>query len=174
MNRTRAFRPVRRLAGTLAALAATLMAAATAAAPAAFALPEPSIGGGDGTAPPVQTVVGGMPGWQRIRHFAGGLAGLNGVHGVGDQLAGAAKQLADDRCTAQRRPEKLAATSRRTRFGVAVMLAVPLFAATAIVAASPAQNAPVVMTPTPAPAFGHYPSAFIDWKLSPWPPPRSQ
>ena len=65
MNRTRPFRPVRRLAGILAALAATLLAAAT-AAPAAFALPIPPMGGGDGTPPPpVQTVVvGGMPGWQ--------------------------------------------------------------------------------------------------------------
>ena len=38
MNRTRPFRTVRRLAGILAALAATLLATAT-AAPAAFALP---------------------------------------------------------------------------------------------------------------------------------------
>jgi hypothetical protein len=66
MNRIRAFRPVRCLAGILAALATTLLGAAT-AAPAAFALPAPPVGGGDGTAqlPPVQTVVvGGMPGWQ--------------------------------------------------------------------------------------------------------------
>jgi hypothetical protein len=66
MNRTRRFRPVRRLAGALSALAAALLAAA-AAAPAAFALPVPPAGGGDGTGPPppVQTVVvGGMSGWQ--------------------------------------------------------------------------------------------------------------
>jgi len=67
MNRTRPFRPIRRLAGMLAALAAALLAAAT-AAPAAFAIPVPPMGGGDGTVappPPVQTVVaGGMPGWQ--------------------------------------------------------------------------------------------------------------
>jgi hypothetical protein len=66
MNRTRPSRPIRRLAGILAALAAALLAAAT-AAPAAFALPVPPMGGGDGTVPPppVQTVVvGGMPGWQ--------------------------------------------------------------------------------------------------------------
>jgi hypothetical protein len=66
MNRTRPFRPVRRLAGTLAALATTLLATAATAAPAAFALPIPPGGGGDGTlSPAVQTViVGGMPGWQ--------------------------------------------------------------------------------------------------------------
>jgi len=65
MNRTRPFRPVRRLAGILAALATTLLATAT-TAPAAFALPQPPMAGGDGTPPsPVQTVVaGGMPGWQ--------------------------------------------------------------------------------------------------------------
>jgi hypothetical protein len=66
MNRTRPFRPIRRLARILAALASALLAA-TAAAPAAFALPVPPVGGGDGTVqqPPVQTVVaGGMPGWQ--------------------------------------------------------------------------------------------------------------
>src|SRR5450755_4354455 len=64
MNRTRAFRPIHRLACALAGLAAALLAAA-AAAPAAFALPVPPGGGGDGTPPPVQTVVvGGMPGWQ--------------------------------------------------------------------------------------------------------------
>jgi hypothetical protein len=66
MNRTRHLRPVRRLVGILAALATTLLATATAAAPAALALPEPPVGGGDGTLPPpAQTViVGGMPGWQ--------------------------------------------------------------------------------------------------------------
>ncbi len=66
MNRTHSFRPVRRLAGIVAVLATTLLATATAAAPAAFALPEPPVGGGDGTlSPPAQTVVvGGMPGWQ--------------------------------------------------------------------------------------------------------------
>ena len=64
MHRTRPFRTVRRLAGLLAALAATLLATAT-AAPAAFALPAPPMAGGNGTPPPVQTVVaGGMPGWQ--------------------------------------------------------------------------------------------------------------
>ena len=40
MNRTHPFRPIRRLASALAALAATLLAATT-AAPAAFALPVP-------------------------------------------------------------------------------------------------------------------------------------
>jgi hypothetical protein len=65
MNRTRSFRPIRRLAGILAALATTLLATVTAAAPAAFALPEPPVGGGGTLPPPVQTiVVGGMPGWQ--------------------------------------------------------------------------------------------------------------
>ena len=67
MNRTRSFRPIRRLAGILAALATTLLTAAIATAPAAFALPVPPVGGGDGTvAPPptVEVVAGGMPGWQ--------------------------------------------------------------------------------------------------------------
>ena len=67
MNRTHPFRPIRRLASALTALATALLAA-TAAAQAAFALPVPPVGGGDGTVPsppPVQTViVGGMPGWQ--------------------------------------------------------------------------------------------------------------
>jgi hypothetical protein len=64
MNRTRPFRPIRRLACALAGLAAALLAA-TAAAPAAFAVPVPPMGGGDGTPPSVPTVVaGGMPGWQ--------------------------------------------------------------------------------------------------------------
>jgi hypothetical protein len=66
MNRTRPFRPIRRLAGVLAALAAALLAAAT-AAPAAFAVPAPPVGGGETVAPPpaAQIVVaGGMPGWQ--------------------------------------------------------------------------------------------------------------
>jgi hypothetical protein len=111
---------------------------------------------------------------QRICHFFGVLAGLAGVHGVGEQVAGAAKQLPGDRCAAERRAGKLAAASRRPCFGVAVVLAVPLFAGTAIVAASPAGNAPVVMPQPPALAFGRYPSAFIEWKLSAWPPPRSQ
>jgi len=64
MNRTRPFRPIRRLAGALAALAAALLAAA-AAAPAAFADPVPPMGGGTVAPPPtVQVVAGGMPGWQ--------------------------------------------------------------------------------------------------------------
>jgi hypothetical protein len=68
MNRTRRFRPVRRLSGLLAGLAATLLAAAT-AAPAAFADPVPPIGGGGDvvvapSAPPQIVVAGGMPGWQ--------------------------------------------------------------------------------------------------------------
>ena len=66
MNRTRPFRPIRRLAGVLAAMASTLLTV-TAAAPAAFALPVPPVGGGDGTVTPpptVQIVTGGMPGWQ--------------------------------------------------------------------------------------------------------------
>jgi hypothetical protein len=63
MNRTRRFRPARRLAGILAALATILLAVAS-MTPAAFALPQPPLGGGSGTLPPVQTVVGGMPGWQ--------------------------------------------------------------------------------------------------------------
>ena len=66
MNRTRPLRPIRRLAGIVAALATTLLAAA-AAAPAALALPVPPVGGGDGTvapAPTVQVVADGMPGWQ--------------------------------------------------------------------------------------------------------------
>ena len=48
MNRTRHLHPIRRLASALAGLAAALLAA-TAAAPAAFALPVPPGGGGDGT-----------------------------------------------------------------------------------------------------------------------------
>jgi hypothetical protein len=64
MNRTRPFRPIRRITGALAALATALLTA-TAAAPAAFALPVPPVGGGGTPLPPVQTVVtGGMPGWQ--------------------------------------------------------------------------------------------------------------
>jgi hypothetical protein len=68
MNRTRPFRPIRRLTGILAGLAATLLAAAT-AAPAAFAVPVPPVGGGGDVIvappPPPQIVVaGGMPGWQ--------------------------------------------------------------------------------------------------------------
>ena len=66
MHRTRPSRTARRLAGILAALAATLLATTATAAPAAFALPAPPMGHGDATPPPpVQTVqVGGMPGWQ--------------------------------------------------------------------------------------------------------------
>jgi hypothetical protein len=65
MNRTRPFRPIRRLAGILAALATTLLATAATTAPAAFALPIPPVGGGGTLPPSVQTiVVGGMPGWQ--------------------------------------------------------------------------------------------------------------
>jgi hypothetical protein len=104
---------------------------------------------------------------QRIRHFVGVLAALVGVHGVGEQVAGAA--IACDRCAAERRAGKLAATSMRPCFGVAVVLAVPLFAGTAIVATSPAGNASVVMPQPPAISFGRYPSAFIEWKLSAWP-----
>jgi hypothetical protein len=64
MNRTGQLHPIRRLVSAVAALA-TALRTATAAAPAAFALPVPPVGGGDGTPPPVQTVVaGGMPGWQ--------------------------------------------------------------------------------------------------------------
>jgi hypothetical protein len=65
MNHTRPFRPVRRLAGALAALATALLLAA-AAAPAAFATRVPTIDGQDGPAPPPAQVVvaGGMPGWQ--------------------------------------------------------------------------------------------------------------
>jgi len=67
MNRTRRFRPVRRLSGLLAGQAATLLAVA-AAAPAAFAEPVPPVGGGDvvvaPSAPPQIIVAGGMPGWQ--------------------------------------------------------------------------------------------------------------
>jgi hypothetical protein len=65
---TRRPNPVRRLAGVLAGLAATLLAAA-AAAPAAFAGPVPPGEGGGGLVPPplVRTVVvGGMPGWQIV------------------------------------------------------------------------------------------------------------
>ena len=60
MHRTRPFRTVRRRAGLLAALAATLLATTATAAPAAFALPAPPMAGGDATPPPaVQTVRGG-------------------------------------------------------------------------------------------------------------------
>jgi len=111
---------------------------------------------------------------QRIRHFASVLAEFAGVHRADDQVAGAAKQLAGDGCTAERRAERPAAGSRRPCLGGAVLLAVPLFASTAVVAASPAGTASVVTPQLSAPAFGHYPADFIDWKLSPWPPPRSQ
>src|SRR5690348_15845829 len=92
MNRIRSCRPVRRLAGVLAALATTLLAAA-AASPAAFALPAPPMGGGDGTPPPpVQTVVaGGMPGWQ-IALIA-----------IGAAIAAAAVAVFLDRARATRR-----------------------------------------------------------------------
>jgi hypothetical protein len=92
MNRTRPFRTVRRLAGTLAALTATLLATAT-AAPAAFALPQPPMAGGDGTPPPpVHTVVvGGMPGWQ-IALIA-----------IGAALLAAAAAVALDRARTARR-----------------------------------------------------------------------
>jgi hypothetical protein len=66
MNRTGRFRPVRRLAGALAALAAALLAAVS-AAPAAFALPVPPGDGSNGTVQPPAVhviVAGGMPGWQ--------------------------------------------------------------------------------------------------------------
>jgi hypothetical protein len=66
MNRTHPFRPIRRLATILAALAATLLAI-TAAAPAAFAMRVPPGGGGGETVPPTTlrtVVVGGMLGWQ--------------------------------------------------------------------------------------------------------------
>jgi len=92
MSCVRSFRPVRRLAGVLAALATTLLAAA-AASPAAFALPAPPMGGGDGTPPPpVQTVVaGGMPGWQ-IALIA-----------IGAAIAAAAVAVFLDRARATRR-----------------------------------------------------------------------
>jgi hypothetical protein len=69
MNRTRPFRPLRRLAGILAGILAALAAAllaADAAAPAAFADPVPPLGGGTvAPPPPAQIVVaGGMSGWQ--------------------------------------------------------------------------------------------------------------
>ncbi len=88
MNRTRRLRPIRRLAGALAALAAALLATA-AAAPAAFALPVPPVGGGGPPPPPVQAVVaGGMPGWQ----FA-----------IGAAVAAAAVAVFLDRARAGRR-----------------------------------------------------------------------
>ncbi|HEV8275884.1 MAG TPA: hypothetical protein VGQ26_09335 [Streptosporangiaceae bacterium] len=59
--------PIRRLAGLLTGLAATLLAL-TAASPAALAVNVPPPGGGAGTVqPPPQVhaiVTGGMPGWQ--------------------------------------------------------------------------------------------------------------
>jgi hypothetical protein len=65
MNRNRPLRPIRRLAGILAALATALLAITATAAPVAFALPVPPVDGGGGTLPPtVQVVAGGMPGWQ--------------------------------------------------------------------------------------------------------------
>jgi len=93
MNRTRPFRTVRRLAGTLAALTATLLATAT-AAPAAFALPQPPMGGGDATPPPpVQTVVvGGMPGWQ-IALIAAGIALLAAMLAVIADRAARRRQM---------------------------------------------------------------------------------
>ena len=65
MKRTRRFRPARRLACALAALATALLATGT-TAPDAFAGPvPPGTGGGTVPPPPVQTIVaGGMPGWQ--------------------------------------------------------------------------------------------------------------
>jgi hypothetical protein len=60
MNRTRPLSTIRRLACTLAGLAAALLAA-TAAATASFARPIPLAPGRDAT----QTIIiGGMPGWQ--------------------------------------------------------------------------------------------------------------
>jgi len=76
MNRTRPLRPIRRLAGILAALVTTLLAAAT-TAPAALALPvPPGDGGGMPPAPLRTVVVGGMAGWQiALIATAAGVAG---------------------------------------------------------------------------------------------------
>jgi hypothetical protein len=85
MNRTRPLRPIRRLAGILAALATALLAVTATAAQAAFAVPPPP-GPAATTLPPeppgwykhpplptrhvtgpayrVHTVAGGTPGWQ--------------------------------------------------------------------------------------------------------------
>jgi hypothetical protein len=64
MNR---IHPIRRLAGLLTGLAATVLAL-TAASPAALAVNVPPPGGGAGTVQPppqVHTIVtGGLPGWQ--------------------------------------------------------------------------------------------------------------
>jgi hypothetical protein len=94
MNRTRPFRPLRRVAGILAALATALLAAAV-AAPAAFDLPVPPGGRGDGTVaplPPVQVVVaGGMPGWQIV------------LIAIGAAVVAAAMAVFLDRARAHRR-----------------------------------------------------------------------
>jgi hypothetical protein len=94
MNRIRRFHPVRRVAGALTVLAAALLAAAS-AAPAAFALPVPPVGGGDGIPlPPPQVrtvVVGGTPGWQ-IALIAAGAAILAAAVAVILDRALAARQ----------------------------------------------------------------------------------
>ena len=110
---------------------------------------------------------------------------------------GAAPQTGPAGPRMRRRPRGLPAASRRCCFGVAAMLAAPLFAATAsAIAASPAGNAPVASARNPgapdtavaaalarfpdtappkdraatgeraAHAAVRYPRAFIEWKLS--------
>jgi hypothetical protein len=80
MNRTRPLRPIRRLASTLAGLAAATLAV-IAAAPAALARPvPPDLRPAEIVpAPATHTVViGGMPGWQ-ITLIAAGAAALAAV-----------------------------------------------------------------------------------------------
>jgi hypothetical protein len=109
MNHTRPFRPIRRLAGALAALAAALLTTA-AAGPAAFAAPTvpPPVSGPPAAAHlhqlahqapapvPVHTiVVGGMPGWQ-IALIAAAAALLAATVAVlADRARTARRQAAD-------------------------------------------------------------------------------
>ena len=69
MNRTRRFRPIRRLAGILAALATALLAVTATAAQAAFAVPPPP-------GPAATTLPPEPPGWYKhpplpTRHVTG-------------------------------------------------------------------------------------------------------
>jgi hypothetical protein len=68
MNQTRHLRPVRRVTSALIILTGLAALLAGAAAPAAFALPQPPLGGGTASAPsPGSTIAaGGMPGWQIV------------------------------------------------------------------------------------------------------------
>jgi hypothetical protein len=66
LNRSRHLRPIRRVTSALIILTGLAALLAGVAAPAAFALPQPPLGGGTAPArPPGSTIAaGGMPGWQ--------------------------------------------------------------------------------------------------------------